>query len=387
MNSQGVIDYSFGEETMKPWYQIRTRRGSASVILLAFALLLPVIAVGQTVIVDQPIIVPVNTLSVSDIDFLNATAPKLLFTIGMRTSPAGSTVDASMEIRVIVPAYNPGIEALYIKTRRFTIVSARSITNLDLGRTESEGTTVGPVAIETNRFDPDAKRWLENFALPSGVLPAGSYDFTVNVTPLSGGTSPPPQQFAIVLSNPSAIEPVLPLNGEELMTSFPLFQWRYEGSASLSVFEKLENQGSLEEAASGVALLTTVSPTQSYQYPVVGVRPLLPGKTYVWYVEGLAPTSGGTNLVHKSALRWFSVAAEGGNGAIGLGAGASSLLDELERALGPKYRPLFDQIRAQGLLPESVFRLNGNVITGAELSRLLERFRSNPDVLTSVEFE
>jgi hypothetical protein len=219
------------------------------------------------------------------------------------------------------------------------------------------------------------------------MLPAGSYDFTVTVTPLTGGTPPPPQQFTIVLSNPSAIEAVLPLNGEELTTPFPLFQWRYEGSARLSVFEKLESQGSLEEAASGVALLTTVSPTQSFQYPAAGVRPLQPGKTYVWYVEGLALTSGGTNLVHKSPLRWFSVASEGGTGAIGLGTGGSSLLDELERALGPKYRPLFDQIRAQGLLPESVFRLNGKVITGAELRGVLERFRSNPDVLTSVELE
>jgi len=60
-----------------------------------------------------------------------------------------------------------------------------------------------------------------------------------------------------------------------------------------------------------VALLTAVSATQSYQYPSAGVRPLLPGKTYVWYVEGLAATSGGTDLVQRSALRWFSVASEG----------------------------------------------------------------------------
>jgi len=340
-----------------------------------------VTAIGQTVIVDQPITVPLNTLTISDIDFVNATSPKLLFTISMRTSD-GSTVDAkmTMTLDIFLSTGEAFSRAIFIQTKppHFSIPGARTITNIDLGKS---------IPIEKAEIDEVARHRLEDIALPSGVVPSGRYIFSLDVTPLNGSTPPGPKSFTIFLSNPSSIEQVFPLNGDQLATSFPLFQWRYEGDARLSVFEKLDSQGSLEEAASGVALLTAVSATQSYQYPSAGVRPLLPGKTYVWYVEGLAATSGGTDLVQRSALRWFSVASEGGTGATGLGTSASSLLDDLERALGPKYRPLFDQIRAQGLLPESVFRLNGNVITGTERRKLLERFGSNPDVVTSVELQ
>jgi len=343
-------------------------------ILVASLLYLPARSNGQSIILDPPVVIPVGTLSISDIDFLNSTSPKLLFTIDMRTSPEGRTVDAIMELAVYVPAYNPDVQALYIKTRPFTIVSSRTVTNLDLGKS---------IQLETNRFDADARRWLENIALPSGWVPPGSYNFVVNVTPLGGGTATPPRTFSIVLTNASSIEPVFPLNGDQLTTSFPFFQWRYDGRTRISVFEKLENQGNLEEAASGVPLLTAVSETQSYQYPSAGVRPLQPGRTYVWYVEGLASTAGGTDVGQKSDLRWFTIASEGAAASTS----TSTLLEELERALGPKYRALFDQIRAQGLLPQGTVRLNGTMISYADLLQWLNKIRTNPDAVTSVVLE
>lgn len=352
-----------------------TRHRSGYILILVASLLyLPTRSNGQSIILDPPVVVPVGTLSVSDIDFLNSTAPKLLFTIGMRTFPEGSTVDATMELAVYVPEYNPDVQALYIKTQPFKILSSRTITNLDFGKS---------IQLETSRFDADARKWLENIALPSGWVPSGTYNFIVNVTPLGGSTPPPPRTFSIVLTNPSSIEPVFPLNGDQLTTCFPFFQWRYDGKTRISVFEKLENQGSLEEAASGVPLLTAVSQTQSYQYPSAGVRPLQPGRTYVWYVEGLASTAGGADIGQKSDLRWFTIASEGAAGSTS----TSTLLEELERALGPKYRALFDQIRAQGLLPQGTIRLNGTMLSYADLLRLLNKIRTNPDGVTSVVLE
>ena len=366
---------------MKQWDQTRACCRSAFVIMLALALWLPVIAVGQTITVDPPVVVPMSTLTVGDIDFMNSTSPKLLFTISMRTLD-GSTVDAKMAIslNIFLSTGETFQRAIFIQTKppHFAIPGTRTITNLDLGKS---------IPIDKAEVDQAARQRLEEISLPSGVVPSGTYEFLVDVTPLNGSTPPTPQTFRIDLTNPSSVELVFPINGDQLMTTFPLFQWRYDGNARLSVFEKLDTQGGLEEAASGVALLTTESSTQSYQYPGAGVRPLMPGKAYVWYVEGLAPTSGGTELVQKSSLRWFTVTSEGGTGALGLEASGSSLLDELERALGPKYRPLFDQIRAQGLSPDSVFRLNGGLITYAELKKVLEQFRANPDVVKSVELQ
>ncbi len=347
---------------------------AAAIILLW----LPTTMVGQTtrVLVDPPVIVPANTLTINDIDFTHATAPKLLFTIQMRTEPPGSTVTATMTLRARIPAYNPDVDVVFIETAPFEINSIRVITNLDLGKS---------VPLRTNILDAGGKAWLQNVALPSGSIPAGAYQFTVTVTPVTGLGDE--KSFEIDILNPSSIEPIFPLDGDQVPTPFPLFQWRYDGNAQLWVFEKLESQGSLEEAASGVPLLSAESATQSYQYPSSGVRSLLPGKTYVWYVEGLVPTSGGTSVSQKSPLNWFTVAPEGGAAGPALDESTSSLLDELERTLGPKYRPLFDRIRALQLLPQGVARLNGQVITNADLIRLLERLRANPDSVMSVELE
>ena len=376
MTPLSAFEYFLQGIKMNPWLRRLTCLRSLLVVLLAISLRWPVMVVGQTVIVDPPIVVPMNTLSISDIDFVNSTSPKLLFTISMRTSD-GSTVDATMTISLnfSLSSGETFTDAMIIQTTPagFTIPGTRTITNLDLGKS---------IPILKAEINQAARQRLEDIALSSGIVPSGTYDFRVEVTP-KNGTTPQRQGFTIVLSNPSSIEPVFPQDGDQLATPFPFFQWRYEGNARLSVFEKLESQGSLEEAASGVALLTAESSTQSYQYPSVGVRSLRPGKTYVWYLEGLAPTSGGTNLIQRSALRWFTVAPEGGTGGVGLG--TASILDQLERALGPKYKPLFDQIRAQGLSPESTFRLNGRVLTSAELNEILERFLASPDMVLSVE--
>ncbi|HEX9014528.1 MAG TPA: hypothetical protein VF960_00835, partial [Chloroflexota bacterium] len=183
-------------------------------------------------------------------------------------------------------------------------------------------------------------------------------------------------QFSIVLTNPSSVELLFPVDGDQNVSPFPLFQWVFDGARSkIAIFEQLPGQTSLEESAQGVPQVETEVASTSYQYPAAGVRPLQPGKTYVWYVEGHVRTLGGRDMMLKSPLRSFAVT-QGP-------AAASSLLDELEQSLDPKYKPLFDQIRADGLQIDGAARVNGAVLPPADLKSLLIYLRNHPDSVES----
>ena len=345
-------------------------------LLVSFAVLPGATSAQTTIIVDPPVVVPVSTLTLSDIDFLKATTPKLIFSIGMRTSD-GRTVHASLSLtmNIFLASGENFPRALYLETRQphFTIAGSRTITNLDLGKEI-------PARSE---FNETAKSRLKEIALPSGNVPPGRYEFVIDVQSNEAAVTSIDPDFEISITNPSAVELTLPLQGEELSTPFPLFQWRFEGDAQISIFEKLDTQGSLDDAASGVPVVSALSRTQSYQYPSAGVRNLLPGKTYVWYVDGLAGTSGGTSVNHRSELRWFTLASEEGVA----GATSSAMLDELELALPPKYQPIIRRLREDGFLVQEGFRYNGRITTKAELLRLLNRLRMNEDAIIGVTVE
>jgi hypothetical protein len=363
-----------GKNKMNKQQQLSLRNPLLALLFLTFVTL-PASSWCQNVIIDPPLVIPVNTLSISDIDFSNATSPKLWVSIGMRTSD-NSTVDVNMtfHLDILLAGGERLPNAMVGQTKKkFTISRQRTVTNLDIGKEKLIDTQID--------FDPAAKRRLQEIALPSGLLPAGRYEFSIEVTPVSGGPGAN-NAFALVLTNPSSIQPVFPFDGDQSVSRFPLFQWRYEGRARISIFEKLPNQSSIEEAAAGVPLLTEVTQTQSFQYPLTGTRQLLPGKTYVWYVEGLALTSGISDVVQKSDLRWFTVAPEGSTEN-----SSSALLDELERSLPAKFKPVFDQIKAQGLLPDGPMRKNGGVISDSEFRKLLSQFRRNPETVSSVGLE
>jgi hypothetical protein len=323
-----------------------------------------------------PFAAPVNTMSINEIDLLNSTTPKWLFTIGMRTSD-GTTLAAqlSMSLDIALATGEIFTNAVRIESKspHFEVPGVRTITNLDF-----TGATMNKAV-----FDSEAKRRLEQIALPSGMVPAGTYTFNVRVRPATGGEESPTAQFSIIISNPSTVELLSPADGERFANPFQLFQWLYSGAqARISIFERLPGQGSLEETASGVPHLTETVSGNSFQYPSAGARPLQPGKTYVWFVEGLSGTAGGTQAVIKSALRSFTVAQQTTATAM-----VPGVLDELERALGPRYQTLFDQIRAGGLTETGILTLNGTGLSNADLQRILAYLRANSEVVTNASLE
>jgi hypothetical protein len=321
---------------------------------------------------------PVNVLTIQDVDFVNARTPKWLFTINLRTlggaegTPAAvsATMTITLDAAMATGESFPNMSTY--QTVPFEIRGSRSFTNLDLA---------SPSIRRMYTMDETAKKRLEQLALPTGFVPAGVYKFNVTVESRQLA-KPATASFTFVLSNPSRVELVFPLNEDRSIGEFPLFQWTFDGPRSrIAVFEMLPNQASVEEATNGVPQVISEVIGTSFLYPSAGVRPLEAGKTYVWYVEGLYGGTGGPGNTVRSRLRTFTVQAGGTNAAL------QSLLDDLEKALGPAHKATFDRIRAGLLSPTGQLRLDGKTITVNELVQLINKFRANPGGVIATDLE
>ncbi len=344
------------------------------VIISLFSLLLPPTASSQITVTT--IAAPVNTLTISDLDYLNATTPKWLFTI---TMSAPGTVQAVMTINLDVQlaAGTTYSNAAQFISKPFTINGTKTVTNLELGK---EPPGIPQRTVDGYVFNPQAKAAFQDIALPSGSMPAGSYRFTVIVKEEGSGNSGD-DDFTFVLTNPSSPVLISPAEGETIVEEFPLFEWQYDGPRSaIVIYEQLPGQQSLEETASGTPHLSETVSARSYRYPAAGARALKPGKTYVWYIAGLVGEAGGTNNELKSQLRSFTVSTARSTD-------LSWILQELESSLPPNWKPVFDQIRSQNLSPTGTIRLNGSPISIGDLLKVLGDIRTNPEAVSSVDFE
>jgi hypothetical protein len=335
--------------------------------VLPFAI--PVRANSQSITLGPPQIAPVDVLTVNDIDFLNATTPKWLFTINMQSdAPVEAIMSISIDV-VLTDASYP--TAVVMTTESFLVDGVRNITNIDLVN--------GNPKVAENNIDQVAKSRLEETSLPGGKIPAGIYRFNVVVTPIGGTGSSASFEFAP--TNPGSMQLLFPPDADQSVSELALFQWRYDGPRSrISIYERLPGQGSLEETISGVPHLTATVETNSFQYPSSGARLLEPGKSYAWVVEGLSGSAGGVESALKSEIRWFRISTQ----SAGMLAG---ILAELEAALGPSHKAVFDRMRAEGMTSEGTLFLNGTQIGQSDLIRLIELFRQDPDAVNLVELE
>jgi len=341
-----------------------------SMLPLLFLCLFAGTSASQQVTLDPPQIAPVDLLTVNDLDFLNATTPKWIFTITMRSEQPVQVV-MDIAINIMLADGNRFPNAVAITTDPFDVVNARTVTNIDL--------TNGNPSVAEHVVRADARTRLEETALPGGRIPVGLYQFFVTVTP-EGGT-PVSVTFDLEPTNPGSIQLLFPPDGDENASEFQLFQWRYDGTRSrISVYEQLPGQMAPEEVISGVPHLTEVVETNSFQYPSSGVRALQPGRTYVWTIEGLAGVSGGGDALLRSELWTFRVSTRNAPW-------VSGILAEIEQAVGPDFAEVFNRIRREGLTADGTMSLNGTPIAYNELVRLLEHLREKQGSVKSVTIE
>jgi len=354
----------------------RKRRAAIALLSAVTILLLlsfPLHARAQFIV--QTIVAPnVSTLTFADVDIQDATTSKWLFTVIVQpgSEPMGTQAIMEATVSAFLADGESYPDAIDFTTKPFSV--PKTFSNVDLSNKSG-------VRIDKWSFNEAAKNRFKDLALASGAMPAGRYTFDVTVTPYQASGGSTTKEFTIVLTNPSMVELIFPLDGDPSVSPLPLFQWRYDGPTShISVFEKRPQQATLEEAANGIPQLAMDVSGNSFQYPSSGVRSLEPGKTYVWYVEGLAGVTGGVSQPIRSELRSFVVSAQGTES-------LQSYLDDLERALDAKYKPVFDQIRSEGLLPTGVIRINGSVISVIELLDIIRELRMNPDAVQNVRIE
>jgi hypothetical protein len=264
-------------------------------------------------------------------------------------------------------------------TGEFSVEGTKVITNIDLARMDLNA---------EYEFDDQkiSNLGIRDIALASTRLPAGVYTIRVEAFRQTGGAitdlGRPRNPIVFDLRNPSSIELLLPADGDDAVGQYPLFQWLFDGPESrIAIYERLPGQGSLEETVGGVPHVLAEVRGNTYQYPTAGVRSLRPGASYVWYVNGLPRSSGGSSQPVRSPLRSFTVSGSGGR------AQEQSILDILELTLGPEYKQLFDKLRADEMTEAGAFRLNDTTLTLDQLLQLLSTLRRSPELVRGVRIE
>jgi hypothetical protein len=346
-------------------------------VILCAALLLASTSEAQRIQLATSAAV-LDQATISDLDFVRSTTPKWLFTIELRVDPplesvSNIVVDVNGDLSLADGRSQTDVVTL--TTLPFSVNGSLSLTNLDLARSGIRG--------DYCFYDSKIEQLgIKGVALSGTRLPAGTYTLRLGVHIRGSFTELARGKIVFVLTNPSAVELLSPIDGDAAGGQFPLFQWLYDGAESrISVFEKLPGNSSLEDAVTGVPHLVQDVPANSFQYPTAGARVLQPGKSYVWFVEGLVRSAGGIVQTIRSQLRSFTVVPSG------MAAQAESLLDILERALGPKYSALFEQLRRDEFSTPGLLMLDGTPITPQSLRTLIDQIQQNPDVVHSVRVE
>ena len=162
---------------------------------------------------------------------------------------------------------------------------------------------------------------LEDQIAATGKLPAGVYEFRIELELQPGGTiisDSNPADNILTITNPTTIEPISPgarvNSGDvpEIPTTTPYFIWQSDaGLFNLLVYRKYEAEDIQDVLSRDPILRLENYPSQVFQYPFEtnpllfptqsagfsgtrgAVRLIEPGYIYYWYVEALIPSASG----------------------------------------------------------------------------------------------
>lgn len=317
-----------------------------SIVSFLFLLVRPTDA--QQNLVNITLILPqYNQIYAADLDIEHAKNAGVLFTVTLQSmSDVALKVRLSLTVNLFLAGQQPFPNFVTAQSNPFTMQphETKTFTNVDLASDSY------PITLDKNHYHYDEAEFdqIKNVALATGKVPAGVYEFDLDcidaktLQPASTGI----QKGQIVVTNPSHVDLVLPMNGENVTTLFPHFQWSANvDSVTLSIYQKLPNQQSPQDVVSGVPFLQQVVVGSSFNYPPsgAGVRPLENDKTYYWLIDITPSSTRGSGI--RSDIWNFTI---GGAGAAG---GSLTGDDGATRALtnlltGTQYQDLLNQISA-----------------------------------------
>lgn len=314
----------------------------------------------------------IQQLSPSQIDFQNLKSSVWLFTINIAYQGEHSVKLKNCQIMVTLKDGKriPLLEGDGFSSKPFTVVNNKVITNLDFGN---------EIIIIDFKISSYGRTKIIEPALASGKFPTGLYSFVIKVADVDTAGRESEGVVELPLESYSQIELLYPRDGEST-NEFPAFGWLFDGEeVEVTINEK--PPGLSREAALNRLPITYQHPftvgQNTFQYPSAGVRPLHKGKTYVWKAVGKVRSLGGYQFV-QSSIAEFKVADDSAP------MKRSELLEQLERALGSKWKKIFDKIRAQELDASSTFYLNGKPISNAELQEIIQFLNQNPENVNNV---
>ncbi|HEX9005866.1 MAG TPA: hypothetical protein VF889_01135, partial [Bacteroidota bacterium] len=186
--------------------------------LLVALLFAPGLVTAQGITVHA-VAAPINVLSFADVDFVHSSSPQWLFSVDISTGGRSITAVMTVELKVALATGDDYDPALILLTRAFTVNGARTLTNLDIGKGKALRDSSFKW-VRSGGLDPEAK--FREIALPSGQMPAGTYTFVITVQEISPGSGQGSDQFSIVLTNPSSVELLFPVDGDQNVSPFPL---------------------------------------------------------------------------------------------------------------------------------------------------------------------
>jgi hypothetical protein len=279
-----------------------------SILLFLFLSVRPTSA--QQNLVNVTLTLPqYNQIYVADLDVENAKSSGILFTVTVQNlTDEALNLRLHLAINLNLAGQQPFPNFVTGQSNPFTLNPHQTmiVTNVDLASDNS------PITLDRSNYHYDQAEFdqIKNVALATGKAPAGVYQFELDcvdartLQPVSSS----PANGQIVVTNPSRVDLVLPMNGENVTTLFPHFQWSANAdSVTLSVYQKLPSQQSAQDVVSGVPFLQQVVVGSSFNYPPsgAGVRPLENGKTYYWFVDVTPSATRGSGI--RSDIWSFTV--------------------------------------------------------------------------------
>lgn len=308
--------------------------------------------------------VPVQQLSLADIDLEHFESHSLLFTVTLANSsplPVNAQLQGTLSITLASGVSFP--TAVTFVTTPFEVpTGTKVVTNLDMGRR-------GTIQLADFEMDAGAKASVQDIALATGKFPAGLYVFRIEVKDCATAGH---KDIVFDLRNPSRVELRSPRDGE-VTNEFPLFEYYADGErVVLTVAEKDADQ-SRDDAIERRPPMVEVELVGQNSFFYAGGRPLQAGKSYVWRVQSRTRGTGGIDEVVNSQVGLFEV-----------GSPTSMTLDDaillqLERIFGASYPQIFEQIRSGQFSSTGNTVLNLQPQSRNEVLNLLEQLQQMSD--------
>ncbi|MSQ79585.1 MAG: hypothetical protein EXR21_07915 [Flavobacteriaceae bacterium] len=275
-----------------------TTNGSPVVLANGF----DVFAAGGQVTI-QLMVMPLNSISLSDFDQNNLQNSPLLFTVTIYNDAVPKT-NCRAELTLSGAKY--GIIGTAIKTKNLESITASQVITFNNKEFDNYKIASGNSAFFDN-------------AIKTGTLPSDVYTYTIKLyDKLVGGPPIGEADGTNVIVNqvtrPELIAPGTPFTSqaETQRNKNPLFQWFSQGNSfDLSVFQVLAGQKTPEEVTLNrpIFIQKDIKGT-SFLYPA-NAELLEEGKTYAWQIKlNTSPnTTGNTQL--PSEVNWYRFEAAG----------------------------------------------------------------------------